>query len=76
MDHATHEPVSINRLAAGDEALPHRLRHRGGARRRHRHGAGLGNAATIVLAIVLNFILGYSLTIWPLVASGVVHGRH
>ena len=72
MDHAAHEPVSINRLAA--RATTHCLIGCGigevlgvviGT------ALGWGNAATIVLAIVLAFIFGYSLTIWPLVASGM-----
>ena len=75
MDHAahtTHEPVSVNRLAA--RATTHCL-----------IGCGIGEvlgvvigtamgwstAATIALAVVLAFIFGYSLTIWPLLASGL-----
>ena len=72
MEHAAHQPVSLNRLAA--RATTHCL-----------IGCGIGevlgvvigtalgwsNAGTIVLAIVLAFIFGYSLTIWPLVASGM-----
>ena len=64
--------VSINRLAA--RATTHCL-----------VGCGIGEvlgvvigtalgwttAATIALAIVLAFIFGYSLTIWPLLASGM-----
>jgi hypothetical protein len=75
MDHAAHEPVSLNRLAA--RATTHCL-----------IGCGIGevlgvvigtalgwrNAGTIILAIVLAFIFGYSLTIWPLVASGMALG--
>ncbi len=70
--HATHEVVSVNRLAA--RATTHCL-----------IGCGIGEvlgvvigtalgwstAATIALAIGLAFIFGYSLTIWPLVASGL-----
>jgi Domain of unknown function (DUF4396) len=72
MDHAAHAPVSLNRLAA--RATTHCL-----------IGCGIGEVlgvvigtalgwtdlATILLAIVLAFIFGYSLTIWPLVASGL-----
>ena len=73
MDHAAHAPpVSLNRLAA--RATTHCL-----------IGCGIGEVlgvvigtalgwtdlATIVLAIVLAFIFGYSLTVWPLVASGM-----
>jgi hypothetical protein len=32
---------------------------------------GWGNGATIALAVVLAFVFGYSLTMWPLVRSGV-----
>jgi hypothetical protein len=32
---------------------------------------GWSNFATILLAIALAFVFGYSLTIWPLVASGM-----
>jgi hypothetical protein len=75
MDHAatgTHPRISLNRLAA--RATTHCL-----------IGCGIGEvlgvvigtalgwstAPTILLAIVLAFIFGYSLTIWPLVASGL-----
>ena len=75
MDHAAHTtgaPVSVNRLAA--RATTHCL-----------IGCGIGEvlgvvigtalgwstAATIALAIGLAFVFGYSLTIWPLVASGM-----
>ena len=65
-------PVSVNRLAA--RATTHCL-----------IGCGIGEvlgvvigtalgwstAATIALAIGLAFVFGYSLTIWPLVASGM-----
>ena len=68
MDH----PVSANRLAA--RATTHCL-----------IGCGIGEvlgvvigtalgwstAATIALAVGLAFVFGYSLTIWPLVASGM-----
>ena len=75
MDHASHtagEHVSVNRLAA--RATTHCL-----------IGCGIGEvlgvvigtaldwstAATLALAIGLAFVFGYSLTIWPLVASGM-----
>ena len=75
MDHATHSahaPVSLSRLAA--RATTHCL-----------IGCGIGevlgvvigtalgwsSAATILLAIALAFVFGYSLTVWPLVASGM-----
>ena len=72
MDHATHPPTSLNRLAA--RATTHCL-----------IGCGIGEVlgvvigtalgwtdlATILLAIALAFVFGYSLTIWPLVASGM-----
>jgi hypothetical protein len=34
----------------------------------------LGNAASILLAIVLAFFFGYSLTVWPLLRSGIGFG--
>jgi Domain of unknown function (DUF4396) len=74
MEHARaeHPPPSLNRLAA--RATTHCL-----------IGCGIGEVlgvvigtalgwsdlATIVLAIVLAFLFGYSLTIWPLLASGM-----
>jgi Domain of unknown function (DUF4396) len=75
MDHAAHAAapeISVNRLAA--RATTHCL-----------IGCGIGEVlgvvigtalgwtdfATIVLAIFLAFVFGYSLTIWPLVASGL-----
>jgi hypothetical protein len=72
MEHEAHAPVSLNRLAA--RATTHCL-----------IGCGIGEvlgvvigtalgwavAPTILLAVVLAFIFGYSLTIWPLVASGL-----
>jgi hypothetical protein len=72
MEHATSTPASLNRLAA--RATTHCL-----------IGCGIGevlgvvigtalgwsNFATIVLAIALAFVFGYSLTVWPLVASGM-----
>ena len=70
--HATHEEISVNRLAA--RATTHCL-----------IGCGIGEvlgvvigtalgwstAATLALAIGLAFVFGYSLTIWPLAASGM-----
>src|SRR3989449_4139664 len=32
---------------------------------------GWGNAPSILLAVVLAFIFGYSLTLWPLLAGGM-----
>jgi Domain of unknown function (DUF4396) len=72
MEHATQAPTSVNRLAA--RATTHCL-----------IGCGIGEVlgvvigtalgwsdlATIALAIGLAFVFGYSLTIWPLVASGL-----
>ena len=72
MEHATHAPTSLNRLAA--RATTHCL-----------IGCGIGEvlgvvigtalgwttSPTILLAIGLAFVFGYSLTIWPLVASGL-----
>ena len=72
MEHAVHPPASLNRLAA--RATTH-----------CRIGCGIGEVlgvvigtalgwndfATILLAIALAFVFGYSLTIWPLVASGM-----
>jgi hypothetical protein len=72
MDHAADQPVSVNRLAA--RATTHCL-----------IGCGIGEvlgvvigtalgwstAATIALAVGLAFVFGYSLTIWPLLASGM-----
>jgi hypothetical protein len=76
VEHATQAPTSLNRLAA--RATTHCL-----------IGCGIGevlgvvigttlgwsNFATILLAIGLAFVFGYSLTIWPLVASGMALRR-
>ena len=35
---------------------------------------GLSNEATVVLAIALAFVFGYSLTMWPLLRSGSAFG--
>lgn len=79
MDHSVHEnlprPLSLNRLAA--QATTHCL-----------IGCGIGEvlglvigtalgwttAPTIVLAVALAFVFGYSLTLWPLVRSGMSLG--
>ena len=72
MEKTTHAETSLNGLAA--RATTHCL-----------IGCGIGevlgvvigtalgwsNFATIVLAIALAFVFGYSLTVWPLVASGM-----
>jgi len=65
-------PVSVNRLAA--RATTHCLIGCGiGEVLGVLIGTALGwsSAATIALAIGLAFVFGYSLTIWPLVASGM-----
>ena len=75
MDHATHQPVSLNRLAA--RATTHCL-----------IGCGIGEVIglvvasalgwaalpSIVLAIALAFVFGYSLTLWPLLGAGMTLG--
>ena len=73
MAHADHPPaVSINRLAA--RATTHCLI---GCAIGEVLGMVIGTAlgwtdlATIVLAVALAFVFGYSLTLWPLVASGM-----
>ncbi|HKW86370.1 MAG TPA: DUF4396 domain-containing protein [Nitrospiraceae bacterium] len=33
---------------------------------------GWGNSASILVAVVLAFLFGYSLTLWPLLAGGVI----
>src|SRR5207247_1346401 len=37
--------------------------------------AGWGNLASIVLAVVLAFIFGYSLTVWPVLRAGLSFRR-
>jgi hypothetical protein len=71
--HAGHTPtVSLNRLAA--RATTHCLT---GCAIGEVLGMVIGTAlgwsdlATIVVAVVLAFIFGYSLTLWPLVSSGM-----
>ena len=73
MDEAGHQqPVSLNRLAAS--ATTHCLT---GCAIGEVLGMVIGTAlgwtdlATIVVAIALAFVFGYSLTLWPLVASGM-----
>jgi len=76
MNHSTHEaPVSLNRLAV--QATTHCL-----------IGCGIGEVLgvvigtalgwetlpTIVLAVALAFVFGYSLTLWPLIRAGVTLG--
>ena len=72
MEHAEHLPTSLNRLAA--RATTHCLI---GCAIGEVLGMVIGTAlgwtdlATIVLAVALAFVFGYSLTLWPLVASGM-----
>ena len=54
-----------------DPALPHRLRHRRGARHGHRHRAGLADRPTIALAVALAFVFGYAFTIGRCCAPGL-----
>ena len=75
MDHASHQPVSLSRLAA--RATTHCL-----------IGCGIGEVLglviasalgwatlpSIVLAIGLAFVFGYSLTLWPLIGAGMSVG--
>jgi hypothetical protein len=67
-----HRPVSLNRLAA--QATTHCLT---GCAIGEVLGMVLGTVlgwtdfATIVVAVVLAFVFGYSLTLWPLVSSGM-----
>ena len=37
--------------------------------------AGWGNSATIAIAIVLGFVFGYSLTMWPVLRAGLSFGQ-
>src|SRR4051812_32712282 len=37
--------------------------------------AGLNNATTVVLSVLLAFLFGYSLTMRPVLASGIPFGR-
>ena len=74
-DHAEHEPVSLNRLAA--RATTHCLT---GCAIGEVLGLVIGTALgwetvpTIVLAIALAFVFGYSFTLWPLVRAGMTLG--
>jgi hypothetical protein len=75
MDHAAHQPVSLNRLAA--RATTHCL-----------IGCGIGEVLglviasalgwatlpSILLAVALAFVFGYSLTLWPLLGAGMTLG--
>ena len=71
MERAT-QPVSLNRLAA--RATTHCLT---GCAIGEVLGMVIGTALgwsafwTIVMAVALAFVFGYSLTLWPLVASGI-----
>ena len=72
MGHAAHVPVSLNRLAA--RATTHCLIGCAiGEVLGMVIGTALGwpNLPTIVLAVALAFVFGYSLTLWPLIASGM-----
>jgi hypothetical protein len=72
MDQAGHPQPSLNRLAAS--ATTHCLT---GCAIGEVLGMVIGTAlgwtdlATIVIAIALAFVFGYSLTLWPLIASGM-----
>ena len=73
MDHPRHhQTVSLNRLAA--QATSHCLT---GCAIGEVLGMVLGTVlgwtdiATIVAAVALAFVFGYSLTLWPLVSSGM-----
>jgi hypothetical protein len=79
VDHSAHErsrhPLSLNRLAA--QATTHCLIGCGiGEVLGLVIGTGLGwtTVPTIVLAVALAFVFGYSLTLWPLVRSGMSLG--
>ena len=75
MDHSAHERVSLNRLAA--RATTHCLT---GCAIGEVLGLVIGTALgwatipTIVLAIGLAFVFGYSFTLWPLVRAGMSLG--
>ena len=73
MDHTAHVPaISLNRLAA--RATTHCLT---GCAIGEVLGMVVGTAlgwtdlATIAAAVILAFLFGYSLTLWPLVSSGM-----
>ena len=75
MDHSTHQPISLNRLAA--RATTHCLT---GCAIGEVLGLVIGTALawttvpTIVLAVALAFVFGYSFTLVPLVRAGVALG--
>ena len=75
MDHSAHQPVSLNRLAA--QATTHCLT---GCAIGEVLGLAIGTALgwmtlpTIVLAVGLAFVFGYSFTLWPLIRSGLSFG--
>jgi len=74
-DHSAHAPVSLNRLAV--RATTHCLTGCGiGEVLGVVVGTALGWATvpTIVLAIALAFVFGYSLTLWPLIGAGISLG--
>jgi hypothetical protein len=75
MDHSTHQPVSLYRLAA--RATTHCLT---GCAIGEVLGLVIGTALawttapTIVLAVALAFVFGYSFTLVPLLRAGVALG--
>jgi Domain of unknown function (DUF4396) len=75
MDHATHQPVSLNRLAA--RATTHCLT---GCAIGEVLGLVIASALgwatlpAILLAVALAFVFGYALTLWPLLGAGLSFG--
>jgi Domain of unknown function (DUF4396) len=75
MDHATHQPVSLNRLAA--RATTHCLT---GCAIGEVLGLVIASALgwatlpSIALAVVLAFLFGYALTLRPLLGAGMTFG--
>ena len=72
MNHAQHETTSTSRLAL--QATVHCLTGCGIGEVLGLSGGtavGLGNAATLVLGIVLAYVFGYGLTLVPLVRAGM-----
>lgn len=72
MNHAQHETTSPSRLAV--QATVHCLTGCGIGEVLGLAGGtavGLGNAATLVLGIVLAYVFGYGLTLVPLVRAGM-----
>ena len=72
MNHAQHETTSTSRLAL--QATVHCLTGCGIGEVLGLAGGtavGLGNAATLVLGIVLAYVFGYGLTLVPLVRAGM-----